>query len=88
MTAIAVRQTAATTPTLVSGSKSQPKPTILIGRLAAALLGVLVAAFFVAALTTTPPAARPQRHTPAVQHPGPPSSEEILSHLHAGSSPG
>jgi hypothetical protein len=80
VTAIAALQNPAITRTLGPGSRGWPKTRALGRHLALILLAALAAAFFVAALIATPPAAT-QRDTPIVQHPGPPSSGEILSGL-------
>jgi hypothetical protein len=81
MTAIAVPQNPANTPTLGRGSRDWRNTKVQIRHLAAILLAALAAAFFVSALIGSPPAPT-QRYTPAVEHPSPPSSEQILSRLH------
>jgi hypothetical protein len=81
MPAIAIPQNPAITPTLGRDSKGWHKTKFMSHYLAAILLGAVAAAFFVSALMATPPATTPQRHTPAVQPLGPPSSQQILSRL-------
>jgi hypothetical protein len=88
MTATAVPNSCVPAPTVQLGSRGQRHGNTLNRHLAAILLAVVAAAFFVFALTAQPSTGTPQPHAPAVGHPGPPSSEEILSRQnHQGSEP-
>jgi hypothetical protein len=63
------------------GETHRRKRTVLARRLVATFLLAMVAAFILSTMTDTPTGGALQRHTPAVEQPGPPSSEQILSGL-------